>query len=358
MIRPTPLLFVCLFLLAVSAGSAAPAADPTLGAPQEGFLVLANGSVMEGTVARDGEYFQVLLEKGKLQIRVDQVDFFCHSMEEAYVRRRARKIGTTSTVEAHLEMARWCVQHNLLANAAVEIQTAKARDSKHPQIDLIERQLTQAHERARELASSTNVIHDSHVQTASAEVESESTAFGEIPVWARSEFIKRIQPMMAHSCATAGCHMQNSTQAMRIHRNALDGVGNPELIHGNLAAVIEQVDLEKPDESPLLMYGAAAHGTPRQQSRPLTPHQLEILRAWVTQVSLGEPPAEEQPKSEARIAQIVIGMNSANQPVPQPAEQESAAAPDPFDPAAFNSEQPAEASPKADEANSSQSLSD
>jgi hypothetical protein len=51
-------------------------------------------------------------------------------------------------------------------------------------------------------------------------------------------------------------------------------------------------------------------------------------------------------------------MNSANQPKPQPVEQPSSAAPDPFDPAAFNSERPVEANQKADEANSSQSLSD
>jgi hypothetical protein len=213
----------------------------------------------------------------------------------------------------------------------------------------------QAHERARELANAANVIVDHSLEPASAEIESDSTPFGEIPLWARSEFIKRIQPMMAHSCATAGCHMPNSSQSMRIHRNALDGVGNPELIHGNLAAVIGQVDLEKPEESPLLMYGAAAHGTARQQSRPLTPHQLEILRAWVTQVSLGKPPAEEQTKAESRVAQIVIGMNSSSQPTPKPAEQEGAAAPDPFDPAAFNQEQPGEAAQESDAPNSAQS---
>jgi hypothetical protein len=349
MIRPILLIFWCLLVFALLGLSSAQlfAADPTLAAPQQGFLVLANGSVMEGTVARDGDYFQVLLQKGKLQVRVDQVDFFCLSMEEAYVRRCARKIGTTTTVEAHLEMARWCVQHNLLANAGAEIQAARTLNSKHPQIELVERQVLQANEQARELANADKVIVDHQVQTASAEVEPEGTPFGEIPLWARSEFIKRIQPMMAHSCATAGCHLPNSAQSMRIHRNALDGVGNPELIHGNLAAVIEQVDLAKPEESPLLMYGAAAHGTRRQQSRPLTPHQLEILRAWVTQVSLGEPPAEEA-KEVTRVAQIVIGMNSANQPKPQASEQEAAAAPDPFDPAAFNSEPSSEATTSSD----------
>lgn len=359
MIRSILLIFWFLLLFAYVVGNPTriSAADPTLAAPQQGFLVLANGSVMEGTVAKDGDYFHVLLEKGKLQVRVDQVDFFCHSMEEAYVRRRARKIGTTSTVEAHLEMARWCVQHNLLANAGAEIQAAKSRDAKHPQVGLVERQVMQANEQARELITANNVIVDHQVQRASAEVEPEGTPFGEIPLWARSEFIKRIQPMMAHSCATAGCHLPNSSQSMRIHRNALDGVGNPELIHGNLSSVIEQVDLERPEESPILMYGAAAHGTRRQQSRPLTPHQLEILRAWVTQVSLGEPPVEEA-KEETRVAQIVIGMNSANQPKPQATEQEAAAAPDPFDPAAFNSESSSEASQEAVEANSSQPLSE
>src|SRR5690606_18045867 len=101
---------------------------------------------------------------------------------------------------------------------------------------------------------------------------------------------------------TAGCHLPNTSQKLQIDRLALDGVGNPDLIYRNLASTIAVLDLTKPAASPLLEMGAAVHGNEGKQSHPLTPHQLEILRAWVTQLALNEPPRE--PVEESPITQI------------------------------------------------------
>jgi hypothetical protein len=322
--------------------------------PQEGFLVLANGSVIQGVVAEEGAYFHVLLKKGKLQVRVDQVDFFCNSMEEAYVRRKARRIANNATADAHLDLARWCVQHELFACAESELNEARTLDPKHQEIPFVDRQLAQAFELANERSSEVEPVVDEHIQPAAAFEEQSSTAFGEIPTWARTEFIKRVQPMMVHSCATAGCHLTSSPQQMRIARNALDGVGSPELIGQNLSSVIAQINLAQPESSRLLVMGAAAHGiAASDQSDPLTPHQLEILRAWITQLALREQPAEDI-EHEIPSAQVVIGMNSSAQKAALASESSEAASQDPFDPAAFNSEhvQQAEDSSSSEEANS------
>jgi hypothetical protein len=326
--------------LAVRAG----ATEPIILAPQQGFLVLANGSVLKGVVALDGNHYRVLLEKGKLQVRADQVDFFCQSMEEAYIRRKARRISKNAAADAHLELARWCVQHQLFASAATELQDARAIDPKQPQIPFVERQLSQAQmlaEQQNDASTKANppVTFDRQVQPAAAIVVETTPACGEIPAWARTEFIKRVQPMMVHSCATAGCHVINSSQQMRIERSALDGVGNPEVINRNLISIIGQVNFTDPEASQLLALGAATHGvTDSEQSKPLTPHQLEILRAWVTQLALREPPADHEFESGPAIAQVVIGMNSTAQRAALAAEKPSVASQDPFDPAAFNSE--------------------
>ena len=332
----------CFLISAVvcALATSARAIEPTNSAPQQGFLVLANGSVLKGVVALDGDHYRVLLEKGKLQVRADQVDFFCKSMEEAYIRRKARRIPTNATADAHLEMARWCVQHQLFASAATELQNAQAIDPKQPQLPFVERQITQAQQLAeqREAAPASHIT-DIQVQPAAATVEKEPAAFGEIPPWARTEFIKRVQPMMVHSCATAGCHVLSSSQQMSIERSALDGVGNPEVINRNLISVITQVNFTEPETSRLLAMGAATHGAADgEQSKPLTPHQLEILRAWVTQLALREPPADQEQDSEPSVAQVVIGMNSTAQRAALAAEQPPVASQDPFDPAAFNSE--------------------
>ena len=287
------------------------------------------------------------LPKGKLQVRVDQVDFLCQSKEEAYVRRRARLITMTSTAEAHLELARWCVQHDLLANGEAEIAAARKLDPQHRLLPSVERQLAQAKtstDRTRQPA----MIKDDQVVTTSAVTENVGRAFGEIPPWARTEFIKRVQPMMVQSCATAGCHLPSTSQQMQIDRTALDGVGNPDLIHRNLASIIAMLDLANPEQSQLLVKGAAAHGPESKQSRPLTPHQLEILRAWVTQLALNEAPTEVV--EEVPVTQIVVGMNNGSQQKFILGTPAAAASPDPFDPAEFNRGQDSGKEPETAEA--------
>lgn len=302
--------------------------------PREGLLVLANGRMIEGLIAIEGEYYKVVLPKGKLQVRIDQVDFLCQSKEEAYVRRRARRITSTSTVDAHLEMARWCVQNELLAYAAAEITAAREVDPQHRLLPSVERQLLQARELLQRTAQTAPIIKDDQVITASAEAASDGRAFGEIPPWARTEFIKRIQPMMAQSCATAGCHLPSTAQELQIDRLALDGVGNPDLIHRNLASTTAMLDLAEPEKSRLLAMGAKPHGLEGKQSRPLTPHQLEILRAWITQLALNEPPHEAV--DETPVTQIVVGIDNSSQRKLILGTAGAAASPDPFDPAEFN----------------------
>jgi hypothetical protein len=318
---------------------------PQPSVPREGLLVLANGRVIEGLIAVEGEYYKVVLPKGKLQVRIDQVEFLCQSKEEAYIRRRARKITTTATVDTHLEMARWCIQHELLAYADAEIAAARAIDPRHRFLPSVERQLAQAKSFAQRANQQRAIIKDDQVVAASAETESRGRAFGDIPPWARTEFIKRIQPMMAQSCATAGCHLPNTSQELQIDRSALDGVGNPDLIHRNLASTIAAIDLAKPESSRLLAMGAAAHGAQGKQSRPLSPHQLEILRAWVTQLALNEAPQEVN--EERPIAQIVVGMNSGSQQKFVLGAPADVTAPDPFDPAEFNEAQDSAGEPES-----------
>jgi hypothetical protein len=302
--------------------------------PCEGVLVLANGRVIEGVVAAEGEYFKVVLPKGKLQVRIDQVDFLCQSKEEAYIRRRARRITATATADTHLEMARWCVQNELLAYADTEIAAARKVDPQNRLLPVVEQQLTQARELKQRSTQAAPLIKDSQIAAASLEVEASSRAFDEIPSWARTEFIKRIQPMMAQSCATSGCHLPNTPQKLQIDRLALDGVGNPDLIHRNLASTIALLDLSKPEASHLLEMGASAHGSEGKKSRPLTPHQLEILRAWIIQLALNEPPRENIEATPT--AQIVVGMNNGSQQKFVLGANRTSASPDPFDPAEYN----------------------
>lgn len=312
--------------------------------PRDGLLVLTNGSLIEGVIALEGDYYKIVLPKGKLRVRVDQVEFFCESKEEAYIRRRSRKITTTTNADAHLEMARWCIQHELLSYANAEIEAARALDPEHRLLAGVARQLSQAEIHQARAQPTDPVVRDEKVETVAAEVDP-GARFGEIPVWARTEFIKRIQPMMVQSCATSGCHLPDGAQVMQINRTALDGVGSPDLIRSNLTSIVAMLDLEDPETSRLLVMGAAAHGTEGKQSRALTPHQLGILRAWITQLALNEMPQEEV--EETPVTEIVVGMGNGSQQKYTVSAPSAATTPDPFDPAEFNSSHGGDSEPAA-----------
>lgn len=309
---------------------------PGEASPRQGLLVLANGNVIEGSVKVDADTFTVLVPNGKLRVRTDQVDFFCDSLEEAYVRRRARRISSTTSLDAHLEMARWCVNQRLFAYAEREIEQARRLNPDDQQVDRVERLLDQA----RKLSQRTHGDEsktDEKVVLASAPSEPPELPVVDIPVWARTEFVKRVQPMLVNSCATAGCHVPNSPQRLQIDRTALDGVGNPDLFQRNLSAVVGMVDPADPQNSLLLKKASEPHGlVVAVPSRPLTQHQFEILRAWILQLSMDEQPQEHN--NSRQVPQVVIGMNSSGQ---QRSDITSSEAPssDPFDPSAFNAEQ-------------------
>ena len=176
------------------------AAEPSA-APQAGLLVLANGSVLEGIITAEGDYYRVMLPKGELRVRSTQVDFFCQTLDEAYAGRRERV--QTNTADAHLDLARWCLQHAMLEHATAEIAHARSLEPRHRMVGVLTRQVEQSREAntkaetPQESPSPTQPAGDSTVIEPVA-----APAAAEIPQWARVEFVRRIQPLLIHSCAT------------------------------------------------------------------------------------------------------------------------------------------------------------
>lgn len=285
---------------------------------QPGYLVLANGSVLQGVVSLEGDRYRVALAKGEFSLAATQVDFFCKSLEEAYVRRKERLGG--DSFDTHLEMARWCLQQRLFDLAAKELEAARQIESQHPDLELLERQIEQNRILATQQQAVGSAANQSADQARLPKAGPTSTKHAAVPQWARVEFVKRIQPLLLHSCTASGCHMPGSLQSWQIDRRALDGSGNPDLIEANLQGVLAESDTGTPENSPLLLRASASHGVVGQsESRALMPRQLAILRAWISQIR--DQPIQE---TESHTGNAVI-----------PAETVRTAA-DPFDPSSFN----------------------
>ncbi|BBO32418.1 hypothetical protein [Lacipirellula parvula] len=265
-----------------------PAQQPT----PLGVLVLKNGNVLIGSVQRQGEHYRIESEGSVLQVPGTQVEMACASLVDAYEQRRQRRVGNAT--DAHLELARWCLRHGLLAEAAREILDARTDDPGHPALRALDLQLQQglADEASRIERGKNAVVQVAHAEQAAEAVVEPEPQVAATPQL-QEQFVRSIQPMLIHSCTTTGCHHPNSRQQMQLDRWALEGSGIPKLISKNLDEVLAQVDVEDPASSPLMRRARQAHGMRNERlSQPLAPYQTAILLEWLNEAAGVKPTAE------------------------------------------------------------------
>ena len=296
-------------------------------------------------VQQQGDHYLVHLSNGQIQVAEQQVEMVCQNIEEAYLRRRGDRVG--STADSHLELARWCLRHNLLGHAGDQLQEAEATDAEHPQLARLQRQLKQSlqmeHRQKKRQQAAANVPPKP--------APLDPAALEKAPKWARALFVRQIQPLVVHSCATTGCHQTGSGTELppggdshfHLNRLALEGAGHPEATLRNLAAMLEQIDWQSAGQSNLLQRAREAHGS-LTASTPLPPHKLQVLQGWVEQLA-------EAHRKDTELRSLPLLAEAASQPpTPElellppdrtpnevrPASFESVEPVDPFDPSVFN----------------------
>jgi len=326
--------------------------------PVEGILVLRNGNLLRGKVQQLGDHYHVYLPNGELRIRKQQVEMVCQNIEEAYQRRREARVN--STADSHFELASWCLRHDLFGHAEAELRDAQATDPKHPRLALLQRQL----KHSLHLEQRTKQLQQAAAKVVPEPVPLDPAALEKAPKWARALFVRQIQPLVVHSCATSGCHQSapafesqpEGKSHFHLNRLALDGAGHPEVTLRNLAAMLQQIDWQAADQSKLLLRARQAHGS-LNASTPLPPHKLQVLEGWVEQLAEAHrkenelktlPPVVEIAKQSSRpTLRLIPPQQKIQQPTStiHPASYESeveseveskAEAVDPFDPSIFN----------------------
>jgi hypothetical protein len=244
------LTIAALFLVA----KAAVAADSDL-APRAGVLLLRNGSVIAGNILRIGDRYEVGFTDGDVRVRATDVDFVGDDLKDCYEHRR--KGIDFSKVRDHLDLAEWCMRHDLKAQAGRELRDAIACDPAHPKIAVIERRLVMSLEdieeteaaEPRRLGTATSDELDRMVRT--------------MPSGTVETFTNTIQPLLLNQCSTSGCHGPSSSTSLRLIRVAPGKVQSRRSTQRNLHAVLNNINQEKPDNSPLLTLPIKPHGTNR-----------------------------------------------------------------------------------------------
>lgn len=316
--------------------------------PVDGILLLKNGNILRGKIQQQGDHYHVHLPNGKLQVRERQVDTVCENVEAVYQYRRQQRSG--STADSHLDMAGWCLRHELYDHAAEELDTAASIDADHGRLGLLRRQLKQS-VRMAELRKQ----QDEAVANVEPEKPLNPATLEKAPKWARALFVRQIQPLIVHSCATSGCHQSSEDSSFRLNRLALDGAGHPGVTLRNLAATLEQIDWEQADKSQLLALARQAHGG-EDSSVPLPSHKLQVLQSWVSQLA----EAHQQTKQLVELPQVAdvepppitptLQLNAprvAPKQSPVGVRTASYAGVDAFDPMVFNDRYATSAQPPA-----------
>ena len=255
-------------------------------APREGVLILKNGGVLSGRVTRAGDYYLVTVgSRSEVRVAVREVDLHCVSLDEAYRRKRARV--PSEDLSGRLDLADWCLRHGLTAAAADELLAVMARQPGHLRLPGLVRRLNTAVEPPRERAA-TKPRPDQPVSREQLERFSR-----ELPVASVEQFTTQIQPLLFNRCGGSGCHGGHTGTDFRLIRPSGAATLTRRFTQRNLYSVLQQVDRQAPDSSPLLQKASTPHGgrdTP--MFGPREREQFELLAAWVHR-AVGS--AEDQP---------------------------------------------------------------
>ncbi len=321
--------------------SAMRADEPLAGSSNQGMLVLRNGEVLEGHITLADDVYVVDLPDGQIRVRQKDVEVVCRDLEDGYRRKRASiQVGN---VHHHLELAQWCLHHNLLGPAAVELADATVADPQNQMIAVLQRRLKMALEPSAPSApKSTGAAGPSND-------ELDRMVRG-LPPKAVEMFTQSVQPVLLNDCTGSGCHGPQSDGGMRLARIPAGRPATRRITQRNLYSALKYVDRDNPSASRLLSAAVKPHGT--VQHAIFDEHQASQYRRlaeWVAQIaeqSMPDSPATVTPTAgtepadagdwetppralprEARKGQPLPG-RAARQPGKNAADGQSAPPPD------------------------------
>lgn len=249
-----------------------PAPRPPL-APIEGVLLLRNGEVLAGRITHAGDYYYLSRPRGDLRLKASEVELVAADLNEVYQNKRGQT--EPGNLQDHLNLAEWCVQQELLDQAADELSEAATIAPRHPRLGLIQRRLELA-QRGEPPAA-----HRKQAEPGPTNDDLDRLVRG-MPSRSVEEFTSTVQPLLVNNCTSAGCHNAHSPGKLRLLRLPRTGIPSRRLTQRNLHSVLQVIDPNDPIASPLLTQPIAPHGTAKDaifSSREV--EQYRQLVAWV-----------------------------------------------------------------------------
>ncbi len=314
-------------------------------AQQDRVLLLTDGRVLVGRIEPVTDGFVLIRRYGRITIPAEKVEKVLPDLQAAY-RYRRRQVNGGEASE-YVRLAYWCLKYKLFDEAEECVREALQIEPGNAAIQRLARQVQRLRELSRKQKTATTTV-----RTVSA--EGQLPGGKPIPAEARRLFALRIQPMITRRCSAASCHGPSTKNTFPLWPST---IAAPAVTTYNIRQLMQFIDYQRPDESPLLQKATIAHGGARKAPLQL-PRQAKAigwLRRWIEVVARDatpssvsdpttgplEPPADspeaapEKPPATTR-PEAPRELPPALRPGSQPSGKPASTTPDPFDPDAFN----------------------
>lgn len=279
-------------------------ADPP--APVD-FLLLKNGAVLTGRVVQEGNSYIIRSKSssGESRYPASMVAKVCSGPLEAYA--YLKKCSVPEDSNEHCRLAQFCMNHELRAEAKVEINAALKADPRSSQAQTLARQWTTRQNKPSSSSPDIPVLPGNTVLPLQpVKLEDWPTM---LTPQANQDFALRIQPALISGCGTGACHGVSEGKRAFVLKRGLNGVpASPAMTKYNLERVLALVDEVKPDASELLQRAFQPHGNIKQW--PVSKDQFAVLRQWVYYAT-GKQPEIAKSESSSTGSQQTLG-KSAN----------------------------------------------
>lgn len=254
-------------------------------ASEKRMLLLYNGRTVEGKILKSSDNYIVKKENGEVLVPLAMVKLECVDLNDAY-RLLRKNLSDTEDVEGHLDLARWCLNSQLVVEARDEVRTALAIDPSREDVRAFLAKLNEVVD-PKPARPPTSPAEKSHALKSSPFSPEDIESLQGLSRASAQHYVRRIQPILMNNCMLTGCHGTESQNGLRLQRVRGGSDANRSVAEQNLASILRFVSMETPKKSPLLLVPNREHGRKGREifAGARGAEQSQEIRDWVVTLS-------------------------------------------------------------------------
>ena len=268
---------------------------------KERVVLMSSGRVLTGFASRNAGGWLVEQSNGRVQIPLDDVGFVADSLVDAY--RQQRDSVVEPTPATHMALAQWCISYRLHGEARDELRKCLKLDPEHSAARKLLRRLDDILDPASVKSAPKDVVPR---RTADGFLVPDAESLGGLSNETAAMFIQRVQPLLVNKCGNASCHGTTTPgqKSEGFHLIPVRLGSNTHRLYAerNLAEVMRFIDVQEPEQSPLLGVPQGNHGgTAGVFHGAGGSAQIKTLRAWIKVVVEERRVEDEEFKVRAKL---------------------------------------------------------